>query len=470
MRIHLPGSYFHSGCMDKVLIVEDADSLRDILGQVLRAHGYDVQATATAEEALERLQTEEFNLILSDLKLPGMNGLEFIRETRAVRRTVPVVVMTAYGNISIAVEAMKEGATDFITKPFEPESLCHLLEQVLEHRRIIDRNSRPKRKRSFITQSKAVEDLLAQARRVAPLSSPVLILGESGTGKELVARYIHDHSLRAQEQFVAVNCGSMPSDLLESEFFGHEAGAFTGAAETRIGLFEVAHNGTIFLDEIGNMPVALQTKLLRALQESEIKRLGSTKYQKVDTRIISATNSDIAAEIKSNRFREDLYYRLGVVILEIPPLRKRAEDIPLLVNYFLKALCFEFGRELPQVTPAAMKFLQSYDWPGNVRELENAIERALIMNDGPLNPKAFQLGSGVIGKNEPQKVNLQEAVNEAVQRTEREIISKMLAQTFGNKSKAAELLGISYKTLLNKVKEYQLDSSNAPTSEEQSAH
>ena len=448
--------------MDKILLVEDTDSLRDVLCQVLEAESYAVSQAASAEEALKLVEDNDFTMILSDLKLPGMDGVDFIKKTREHDSSVPVVVMTAFGSIEIAVDAMKVGATDFITKPFEPQALCNLVSQVIEHRRIVDRSANSLDK-PFLTQNPETDELLEQARRVAPLNSPVLVLGESGTGKELIARFIHENSTRASEAFVAVNCGSMPSDLLESEFFGHEAGAFTGASEQRVGLFEIASSGTIFLDEIGNMPATLQAKLLRALQESEIKRLGSTKFKKINTRVISATNCDIDSEIRDGKFREDLYYRLGVVVLEVPPLRKRPEDIPLLTQYFLKTISAEFERDVPKVTSQAMKHLETYQWPGNVRELENAISRALIMHKGPLEPEHFDLkGTSFFGLDtELIGKTLPEIVQDTVKRTEKEIISKVLAQTMGNKSQAAEILGVSYKTLLNKAKEYKLDPSKA---------
>ncbi|MCB0343992.1 MAG: sigma-54-dependent Fis family transcriptional regulator [Bdellovibrionales bacterium] len=445
---------------ESILVVEDTPSLRDVLAQVLSGEGYAVNTTATAEEALELIGKTDFTMVLSDLKLPGKSGLDLIADTRAMNKRMPIVVMTAFGSIDIAVDAMKLGATDFITKPFDPEDLCQLIGQIVEHRRIIDRSSDSKHK-AFVTQNDAAADMLMQAKKVAPLGCPVLILGESGTGKELVARYIHEQSPRTDERFVAVNCGSMPSDLLESEFFGHEAGAFTGANEQRVGLFEVATHGTIFLDEIANMPANLQTKLLRALQESEIKRLGSTKMRKINTRVISATNADLEKEISEGKFREDLYYRLGVVILEVPPLRRRPEDIPLLANYFVKRFSQEFERPTPALSGAVLKKLANYRWPGNVRELENAVCRAMILSEGPLKPDSFELKeSCVILEDDALRQTLPEAIAETVRRTETEIITKALSQTYGNKSKAAEILGVSYKTLLNKVKEYDIEVPN----------
>lgn len=440
--------------MYKILLVEDNDSLRDVLSKVVANEGYAVTSSESAEDALRITSDFEFDLILCDFKLPKKTGLDFLQELRARQNTTPFVIMTAYGSIDLAVEAMKHGASDFITKPFSPPSLCRLIGQLVQHRRIIDRHA-SRQNHSLLTQSKSMERVLYQAKKVAPLPSSVLLMGESGTGKELIARYIHEQSPRVSGAFVAVNCGSLPDELLESEFFGHEAGSFTGATEQRIGLFEVANNSTMFLDEIGTMPVALQTKLLRALQESEIKRLGSTKTKRVNVRIISATNCNLDKEIKAGNFREDLYYRLGVMILEIPPLRERREDISLLSRYFAQTIACECEKSVPEITPQAMKLLESHSWPGNVRELENIIERAVILTDGPITPEALELTNRT---SIPQVFpTLPEATREALRKTEINLISKALLQTRGNKSKAAQLLGVSYKTLLSKVKEHHLD-------------
>jgi DNA-binding NtrC family response regulator len=446
--------------MDRILVLDDTDSLRDVLCQVIASEGYEVTGAHTAENALEILHSNTFSMAIADLKLPGKSGIDFLKESKNICPNLPIVVMTAYGTIDIAVEAMKYGAVDFMTKPFDPETLCSLISQITKHKRIVDRTfgQSTRRVRKFLTQDPYVEKLLEQARKVAALSSTVLILGESGTGKELIARYIHENSPRISNEFVAVNCASMPSELLESEFFGHEAGSFTGATEARMGLFELADNGTIFLDEIGNMPPHLQTKLLRALQESEIKRLGSTETKKIDVRVIAATNSDIELEILKGNFREDLYYRLSVVVLEIPPLRSRRKDIPLIANFFVKCLCNEFGKKGQKITPKAMRLLQKYDWPGNVRELENIIERAVIMNDGTITDDMLEIPEekAVIDSNKPQ--TLPEKIKEAIRSTEIDVILKTLSKTRGNKTKAARHLGISYKTLLCKIKELEIES------------
>lgn len=446
-----------SNTPSSILVVEDTDSLRGVLCSVLENEGYDVLSAATAEEGIGLFRSEEVSMVLTDLKLPQMSGLDFIRESSTIDNSIPIVVMTAYGSIEVAVEAMRLGAKDFITKPFDPATLCSLLEQVSEQKHITDRGlGKTKRNRHrIISQSPLVDSLLEEARRVAALSTPVLLLGESGTGKELFAHYIHQQSLRPAEQFVPVNCASMPRELLESEFFGHEVGAFTGAQEARAGLFEAADGGTIFLDEIGAMPYSLQVKLLRTLQESEIKRLGSTEVLKVNVRVISATNANLDKLIAKGEFREDLYYRLGVFIMDIPPLRERQGDIELLANYYIKTLCQEWDEPRREITKKALKQLESYNWPGNVRELENAIERALIFTKGPLTEESFCLGSSTPMAEQITR-SLQEISAEATKEAEVAAIVKTLRHTSGNRSKAAKILGVSYKTLLNKIKLYEL--------------
>jgi DNA-binding NtrC family response regulator len=445
--------------MGKILIVEDTESLREVLSSVLATEGHKVTAAATAEEGLDHLQTGDFSLVLCDLKLPKMSGIEFLKESRQRPNAAPVLVMTAYGSIDLAVAAMKLGAVDFVTKPFDPPVLVKLVQQIIlqNQETSLLLRSQSRRPRSLVTQDPRMEQVIQQARKVAAISSPVLLLGESGTGKELVARYIHDQSQRSNRPFMAVNCGALSPELLESEFFGHEPGSFTGATEQHIGLFESSHHGSIFLDEIGTMPADLQIKLLRTLQESEIKRVGGTASIRIDSRVISATNCDLEAAIERGAFRHDLYYRLAVVILEIPALRARRGDIPLLVSYFVKSFAQEFERPLPSVSDAAMRQLLNYDWPGNIRELENVVERAMIFNDGPLNEKDFVLGNhAAVADSSPTKP-LPEITAEAVKKAEVEAIFRALAQTGGNKTHAAKMLGISYKTLLNKVKEYDLD-------------
>jgi DNA-binding NtrC family response regulator len=447
--------------MTKVLVVEDADSLREVLCSVLESEGFEVVACASGEEALPVLKTRSFDCILSDYKLPTLSGIDLLREARKLYPAVPFVIMTAYGSIQLAVEAMKQGATDFISKPFEPQSLCDLLTQVIKHRRIIDRSAgiRTRRERRFLTQDKAVERMLAQAKKVAAVDTSALILGESGTGKELLARYIHEHSPRRDQPFVAINCAATPETLLESEFFGHEAGAFTGATQTRPGLFEVASNGTIFLDEVGDMPLALQVKLLRALQEREIKRVGGTKKIKINPRILAATNKNVEQAMQNGSLREDFYYRLAVITFTIPSLRERKGDIALLAESYLEYFGKASGRT-PQLSEAARNVVLNYPWPGNARELENVIERASVLAEGEIKPEHLGLSlpldfAAISGARE----TLTQVAQRAAQEAEIKLIAQALKHTHGNKTQAAHMLGVSYKTLLNKVKEYNLGTS-----------
>ncbi|MBX7142895.1 MAG: sigma-54 dependent transcriptional regulator [Oligoflexia bacterium] len=445
--------------MEKLLLVEDADSLREVLTSVLQHDGYHVDSFPNAEDALEALKANTYACVLADFKLPGMNGIELLKNVREQSRTVPYLIMTAFGSIEIAVEAMKHGANDFICKPFEPDTIRSVIRDIIQHRRIVDRSLglRTKRERSFMSGSPSVQQLLSQAKKVARVDSSVLILGESGCGKELLARYIHEHSSRCDKQFVAVNCAAMPADLLESEFFGHEAGAFTGATQTRVGVLEFASEGTILLDEIGDMPPPLQVKLLRALQEREIKRVGSNKTIKINPRIIAATNQNMDEAIKLGRMREDFFYRIAVITLTVPPLRERPEDIELLTNYYIDHFSAGMNKPVVQLDKAAREVLRQYSWPGNARELENVIERAVILADSVIRPEHLGLNLSIdLGAMRDSVQSLTDIASEAAKRAEIEVISRVLTQTGGNKSKAAQILGVSYKTLLNKVKEYNL--------------
>ncbi len=445
--------------MERILIVEDADSLRDVLATVLENEGYRVDAVASAEEGIKKLKEDAYGCVLADFKLPHKNGLDLLRETREISKTVPFLLMTAYGSINIAVEAMKEGANDFLCKPFEPPILCQIMRDMIKHQQIISRSAglRTRRERSFLTKDPAMERLITQAKKAARVDSSVLLLGESGTGKELMARMIHEHSPRAKETFVAVNCAAMPVDLLESEFFGHEAGAFTGATQSRIGVFELAAKGTIFLDEVGDMPAALQVKLLRALQEREIKRVGGTKTIKASPRVIAATNLDMEQALASGKVRDDFYYRLAVISFTIPPLRDRRDDIALLSNYFTDYFCVAMGRDKLPIEATAREMLHSYPWPGNARELENVIERAIVLADSSIRVDhlGITLESTITAVHE-LSYTLPQIALMATRKAEIDLIVKVLEQTGGNKSKAADILGVSYKTLLNKVKEYNL--------------
>ncbi len=456
--------------MQKILIIEDISSLRDVLKSVLETEGFHVETAPTGEVAHAYLQSRHFDCVLSDFRLPGQSGIEVLKELRALDTKVPFVLMTAYGSIEIAVEAMKYGATDFITKPFEPENLCSLLRQVIEHHRIIDREGAGMRRpRRFLSQSPKVHAVLNQARKVACVDSTALILGESGTGKELLARFVHEHSPRADKPFVAINCAAMPESLLESEFFGHEAGAFTGATQARQGLFEYASEGTIFLDEVGDMPLNLQVKLLRALQEREIKRVGGNKSIAVNPRIIAATNKDIEQALAQGELREDFYYRLAVITLTLPPLKERKEDIELLANSFVDYFSVSTNRHFT-LSEGALAVVKSHSWPGNARELENIIERATILSEGEIRPEHLGLGPAPLDLQAlgDATLSLTEVAQRAARKAEIELITRTLGKTGWNKSKASEILGVSYKTLLNKVRDYALERPSCDTTNQAS--
>lgn len=459
--------------METILVIEDDVSLREVLCTVLQTSGFAVLSAESAEESLPIFATERLDCVLADFKLPAMNGIELLRKVRETLPRVPYVLMTAFGSVAVAVEAMKSGATDYISKPFEPAALATMLRDVIKHNRIIDRDGaeRSKRQRGFFTTSPALEKILAQARHVARVDSSVLILGESGTGKEVLARYLHEHSPRHDKPFVAVNCAAIPPDLLESEFFGHEAGAFTGATQNRVGVLELASAGTVFLDEVGDMPPLLQVKLLRALQEHEIRHVGGNKQIRVTPRIIAATNRDVEAEMLSGEMRDDFYYRLAVVTFNLPPLRERKEDIMPLVERSMKHFAAMMGKENVTIDPVAQDMLMTYSWPGNVRELENVIERAVIMCDHEI--RAEHLGIYVrldLAAIEESIKTLPEIASQAVRKAEVEAIERALHVTGGNKSKAADILGVSYKTLLNKVKEYNIASADHHDHKDEGLH
>ncbi|MCB0353164.1 MAG: sigma-54-dependent Fis family transcriptional regulator [Bdellovibrionales bacterium] len=443
----------------RIAIVEDADTLREVLATLLESEGYAVDVFSSAEQALPALLRKEIDCIVSDFKLPEKNGIELLTELRKGGQRAPFLIMTAFGSIEIAVEAMKEGANDFITKPFEPSDLTSMLRELIEHRRIIHRNlgKETKRPRRYLTHDQKTNKVVSQAKKVARVDTSVLILGESGTGKELIARMIHENSPRSEKPFIAVNCAAMPEALLESEFFGHEAGAFTGATETRVGVFEYASEGTIFLDEVGDMPYPLQVKLLRALQEREIKRVGGTKIIKANPRVIAATHVDVPAALDAGRLREDFYYRIAVVTLRLPPLRERPNDVEELARYFVDYFSSVMGKEGITFSKEALRLMKKYTWPGNVRELENCIERAMILAGQVVEPEHLGIKLGLdIESIEQATKTLPEVVQEATRAAEIQVINRILAQTDGNKTQAAKILGVSYKTLLNKLKEYQL--------------
>lgn len=442
----------------QILLIEDDQSLREVLETMLRSEGFVVESFECGESAIEAFSSKAWDCVLADFRLPKMSGIEVLQNVRRESASLPFILMTAYGSIDIAVEALKQGANDFLTKPLKPEQLLYALKDVLESGRIIDRNhSKQKRPRRFISEDKDTQEVIKQAERVASFESSVFITGESGTGKELLARHIHERSPRAEKPFIAVNCAALPAELLESEFFGHEEGAFTGATQTRVGLLELASEGTIFLDEVAEMPASLQVKLLRALQENEVRRVGGSVDIAVEPRIIAATNRNIEEALKSGELREDFYFRIAVIDFHLKPLRERPNDVESLAEYFLNYFAARFGREKPSFSKGARSLLKQYPWPGNARELENAIERALVLAGDEISPD--QLGVDLnIALDPLDEVikTLPEIAQKAAMEAEREVILKALSRTDGNKTRAAKQLGVSYKTLLNKIRDYEI--------------
>jgi DNA-binding NtrC family response regulator len=451
----------------RLLVVDDEATQREMLSGILQRAGYRVETAASGSVALEALERGAFDLLLTDQKMPGMDGLALLERAQSRQPELPVVLMTAFGSVSEAVAAMKHGAADYLTKPFEREELLLVLEKALKQRRLEEevaalRGALQERYRldSIIGASPAMREVFSLIERIAATDVPVLIRGESGTGKEMAARAIHARSRRASGPFVALNCAAVPETLLESEFFGHERGAFTGAVRAHAGRFEQASGGTLFLDEIGAMRTDLQAKLLRAIQEKEIQRLGSTTTTSVDARILAATGENLEEAIRQKTFREDLYYRLNVVPLRLPPLRERADDIPLLASHFLKEAAARFERGALSISPEAMDRLQIHPWLGNVRELEHCIERMVLLAEGTRltladlppdlrkGPEASNGGGGAF-ELPPAGVRLPEL--------ERHLIVQALRRTRGSLAPAARLLGISYKTLQYRIRKFGLE-------------
>jgi DNA-binding NtrC family response regulator len=442
-----------------ILVVDDDSAMRQMLVSLFRDRGFCVDDAPSASAALEKLREADYGVVLSDVKMPGKTGIEMVGDLRRLRPETPVVLMTAFGSIDSAVEAMRAGACDYITKPFEPDAVLLTVERAFERRALEEENRRLRRAvdrtgslGELIGQSPVMREIFALIRRVAHGRSSVLITGESGTGKELVARTLHFHGARADKPFIPINCTAIPEGLLESELFGHVRGAFTGAHTSKRGLFEKANGGTLFLDEIGDMGLGLQSKLLRVLQDQEIRPVGGTQTVKVDVRIVAATNRELEVEIAAGRFREDLYYRLNVIPIHIPPLRERPEDIPALVDSFVRKHAAGARRV---VTEAAMEQLQAQPWRGNARELENAIERALALTDAvEIGPDDLLFGSGgAPAEADPAAPLLRSAAAEKItlRELEERYIEQILRLTGGNKVQAARILGIDRKTLYRRA-------------------
>ncbi len=461
--------------MVRVMIVDDDETVRDALRVFLESEGFEVVEAASAEKGLELLGSEGADLLLLDIVMPGMSGLQMLKVLQERNITVPVIMITAFGSIESAVEAMKLGAYDYVTKPLNLEELLISIKRAIDVSRLRLENLWLKRQlrqkyhfSGLVGDSPKMQALFEMIEKVADTDSPVLITGESGTGKELVARTIHYCSNRADGPFVPINCAAIPRELFESELFGHEKGAFTGAVTSRTGRFELANNGTLFLDEISEMDLSLQAKLLRVVQEKEVERVGSAKRIKVNVRIIAATNQDLEKAVSEGRFREDLYWRLNVIPICLPPLRERKEDIPLLVSHFVKQISERLGRPPLEFPPEVMDCLLNYNWPGNVRELENLVERLMILvrkrrvdiEDLPEKLRHLsETGDRAIGK-VPQEVMVPADgvdLNRLLEDMERRYILQALQRTGGNRSRAAALLGLNRTTLIEKMKKMGID-------------
>ncbi|MEX2015394.1 MAG: sigma-54 dependent transcriptional regulator [Candidatus Hydrogenedentales bacterium] len=448
----------------KILVTEDDQVQRDIITDILLRADYDVTPSGSGANTLEMLEKDAYNLLLTDMKMPGMDGLELLRQAKRIRPDMEAVVMTAHATVETAVDAMKQGAVDYLQKPFDKDELLIVVHKALEQSKLRRENQQLRRLVSdgvalgnIIGESEPMRRVFDVVQRAVPLTTTVLIRGESGTGKELVARHLHFAGPRKSAPFVVVNCAAIPDNLVESELFGHEKGAFTGADTTRPGKFETADGGTLFLDEIGDMPLDSQAKLLRVLQDGMVQRVGGNKTRKVDVRVIAATNRDLSEKVAAGEFRQDLYYRLDVLNVVLPPLRERLEDLPRLVQHFRQKLEKKLGKPAPEVGPDVMEAFRRYRWPGNVRELEHTLEQMFILTDAPrLGPEHLpekfrrpsSAGSGDV-ELPPGGLVLEEL--------EQELIRQALERSGGRIKEAAELLGLTYKTLQYRLKKHEID-------------
>lgn len=452
---------------EKILVVEDEEGMREFLKILLGKERYEVVTCASATEAMEKIKEEDFSVVVTDMKMPGMDGLELLEAVKQTDPLIPVILMTGYASMESAIEALNKGAFAYLLKQARNEEIRQFVRKAVEMRKLQSENKflkqELKRKlsdRPIIGNSEKIRRIFELIDKVAQTDSTIMIYGESGTGKELVAREIHSRSLRSNGPFVSINCGALPETLLESELFGHVRGSFTGAVRDKEGLFAVAKGGTFFLDEVGETSPAIQVKLLRVLQEREIIPVGGVKPIKVDVRLIAATNADLERQVESGKFRADLFYRLNVIPIRIPPLRERRDDIPLLVGHFLKTYCEAQGKPLKQVTKQAFDYLLRYDWPGNVRELENVIERAVILQEGDqIGPE--DLPERVRGGLSEHRDDLVTASNLTLEELERRYILKVLDQTGWQKKKAAQILGINASTLYRKLQRYGYETDSA---------
>jgi two-component system, NtrC family, response regulator HydG len=451
-----------------LLVADDDPGLRESLERTLTREGYRVVLASDGRAALERVQAGGVDLIVTDLRMPGLTGLELLRAAKAIMPDVDVILLTAFGTVEEAVKAMKDGAYDFLTKPFRREQLIKLVDKALERRDLIEQNKALKKqlediraKGQMIGSSPSFRRMLTLVEQVADSSATILIQGESGAGKELVARAIHERSGRRNGPFVAVNCAALPETLLESELFGYEKGAFTGAAGRKDGRFELANGGTLFLDEVADLSLVTQPKILRMLQEGEFERLGGTRTIQVDVRIVAATNQDLADMVKEKRFREDLYYRLNVITVRVPPLRERHEDIRLLAQHYLRVYAAKNGRTLDGFSNEALERLESYRWPGNVRELENLIERMVLLARKD-RIDAEDLPEEIAGVKRPPRDAILELVGTPLADVEQRLLDETLRITGGNKTQAAKLLGIDVRTVARKLERREDDQTEGP--------
>ncbi|HKL26055.1 MAG TPA: sigma-54 dependent transcriptional regulator [Desulfuromonadales bacterium] len=449
----------------RILIIDDEESMRHMLRLVLEREGYGVSEANSGQQGLQRLEGETFDLILCDIRMPEMDGMAFLKEKMARKLPGVVVMMSAYGSIDTAVDCMKLGAYDYISKPFRPDEILltvrkaeerfNLRQENVHLKTALQRKGRPQGIEAIVHKSPAMATVIALVQKAAASSASVLITGETGTGKELVARALHNESPRRQQPFLAVNCSAIAAGLLESELFGHARGAFTGADRAREGLFGAADGGTLLLDEIADLPLELQPKLLRTLQEGEVRRVGENQSRPVNVRILAATAVDLRDQVARGRFREDLYYRLAVVTIELPPLRERPEDIETLIENYLPLLCARLKRPVPELSTAAVEKLQKHPWPGNVRELVNLLEKNLILNREQLidadNLVLAEMPAAPSAR--PEDLSLKKAVEQL----ERDYIARALAETGGNRTQAAKMLEISLRSLIYKIKDYGLE-------------
>ncbi len=455
----------------RLLIIDDEENMLHMLSAMLKKAGFVTDSCQSGEDGLEQLKQNEYDFVLCDVKMPGIGGLQFLKEAVTQRPDITVIMMSAFGSMDMAIEAMKAGAYDFISKPFKKDEVILCLKKAEEREKLRGENRRLKQEiasyrgivsfTDMIWKSDLMTNVVDLATKAAAYESTVLVTGESGTGKEVLAKAIHEISARKDEGFYAINCGSIPAGLLESELFGHIKGAFTGAEQSKKGIFQEADKATLLLDEIGELPLEMQVKLLRVLQENEIKAVGSNTVQKIDVRVLAATSKDLEKEVKEGRFRQDLFYRLNVIHIIIPPLRKRPEDIPFLVDHFIKKYNEHFQKKVKGISPHCIDQLLQHQWPGNIRELENVVQRAFVLTE-----KDF-IDDVLIGHSVADRPSVENSLNkfeldniwsikDAQKKVESYLIDKALEKTDGNKSQAARLLEISYPSLLQKIKGYNL--------------